>query len=183
MPRFNKILVLDMDETLIHSSFKKIDGREADIHFEMLHTYKRPGVEYFLEQVLDWFTVGIWTSAIEDYAHHIMHELCDDLEKFDFFYTRQDCQRTIDFEFTEAYFLKDIKLLGDHKGYPPESIIVVDDTEATAKNNPDNLVKVEMFRGDEKDDELYKLLPFLGSLGSHDGDIRSLNKRNWKDFT
>ena len=70
-----KILLLDLDETLIHhSTFPP----HSEIEFFSLsddYVFLRPGVREFLHSVVDVFEVYIFTASIPEYANAIMDEL------------------------------------------------------------------------------------------------------------
>ena len=59
--RFDKLLVLDIDETLIFASDRSL-SRPADF-VGPYHVYKRPHLDTFLKSCLAWFDVGIWTAS------------------------------------------------------------------------------------------------------------------------
>ena len=82
-PQFDKMLVLDLDETLIHSVCfgfeKEYPHRGADFHVDGgdIGVYRRPGVGPFLAWALEHFkAVGIWTAGTLDYAQEIIPHLC-----------------------------------------------------------------------------------------------------------
>lgn len=58
MPKSNKLLILDLDETLVYATDKKID-HEPDFKVLDYYIYKRPGLDDFLNTCLEWFEVGI----------------------------------------------------------------------------------------------------------------------------
>ena len=65
-----KCLVLDLDETLVHSSFKPVDVSDFTIQVEIenhvytVYVLKRPGVEEFLNKVAEWFEVVVFTASL-----------------------------------------------------------------------------------------------------------------------
>ena len=65
-----KCLLLDLDETLVHSSFKPIPNPDFIIHVEIdrvdheIYTLKRPGVDEFLYKVSKYYEVVIWTASL-----------------------------------------------------------------------------------------------------------------------
>ena len=66
MPRFSKLLVLDLDETLIYATddYAELDEPEpGDFSVGPYLVRRRPGVEEFLARCLEWFEVGIWTAS------------------------------------------------------------------------------------------------------------------------
>jgi RNA polymerase II subunit A small phosphatase-like protein len=66
-----KTLILDLDETLVHSSFKPIT-QKSDIllHIELegkvhvIHVLKRPGVEEYLKEMNKHYEVVIFTASL-----------------------------------------------------------------------------------------------------------------------
>lgn len=74
MTCFNKLLVLDLDETLIYATQSKLE-RKSDFKTGFYFEYKRPDVEHFLQGCFEWFNVGVWTSATEVYAYRIIIRL------------------------------------------------------------------------------------------------------------
>ncbi len=77
-----KTLVLDLDETLVHSSFKNFVLRadivlrvEIDQKIQVVHVLKRPGVENFLEKMSKLFEIVIFTASLSSYANPLIDEL------------------------------------------------------------------------------------------------------------
>ncbi len=71
----NKIcLVLDLDETLVHSSFKPVPNPDyvlpVEIEGQVHHIYvlKRPGVDEFLEKVGPLFEIAVYTASLSKYV-------------------------------------------------------------------------------------------------------------------
>lgn len=75
--RFDKLLVLDLDETLIYATMFALD-RDFEFQVGLACAYKRPGVDRFLATCLEWFRVGIWTSATQPYADDVVSHLFPD---------------------------------------------------------------------------------------------------------
>eukprot|EP01126_Amoeba_proteus_P006425 TRINITY_DN1224_c0_g1_i1.p1 TRINITY_DN1224_c0_g1~~TRINITY_DN1224_c0_g1_i1.p1 ORF type:complete len:179 (+),score=21.33 TRINITY_DN1224_c0_g1_i1:142-678(+) len=65
-----KCLVLDLDETLVHSSFKPVDRYDFIIPVEIegtvyqVYVAKRPGVDEFMKKVGELFEVVIFTASL-----------------------------------------------------------------------------------------------------------------------
>jgi Dullard-like phosphatase family protein len=81
------VLVLDLDETLIHSSL--VPRRPADFWIEVVQNgdirsrevfwvYKRPGVDQFLKEIAKHYTLLVFTAGIREYASQILDELDPD---------------------------------------------------------------------------------------------------------
>lgn len=77
-----KTLVLDLDETLVHSSFKAPSGREppadivlpVDIEGRICNVYVlvRPGCVKFLNEMAKHYEVVIFTASLSKYADPLM---------------------------------------------------------------------------------------------------------------
>jgi carboxy-terminal domain RNA polymerase II polypeptide A small phosphatase len=77
-----KTLILDLDETLIHSFFKKVKsdfvatvknsetGKVNDIY-----VMKRPGVDMFLRRLASIYELVIFTASLSKYADAIINIL------------------------------------------------------------------------------------------------------------
>nr|CAG8526900.1 432_t:CDS:2 [Entrophospora candida] len=74
----SKTLILDLDETLIHSTSR---GSRSDTHMIevmvdnhacLYYVYKRPYVDYFLKKVSEWYKVVIFTASMPEYADPVI---------------------------------------------------------------------------------------------------------------
>jgi hypothetical protein len=79
-----KTLVLDLDETLVHSTLDSAPGAEsADFHFpvlfngaeHMVHVRMRPYMRQFLEHAADLFEVVVFTASQKVYAEKLLNIL------------------------------------------------------------------------------------------------------------
>lgn len=71
-------LVLDLDETLIHSEplHRALSVPEFPEHyFENYIIYERPHLKEFMDWVSQRFTITIWTAASEAYAKFVVQEI------------------------------------------------------------------------------------------------------------
>ncbi|KAH3767558.1 Phosphatidylserine decarboxylase proenzyme 2 precursor [Pelomyxa schiedti] len=120
-----KTLVLDLDGTLVHSSPHTVSYCHFTLEVPTAHNasilfyvMKRPHVEYFLNQVSQWYNVVIFTSSIQEYANPIIDQI-DKNHVVSQRLFRQDCTSN------GVLYLKDLQRLGK----PLEQIILVDDDE------------------------------------------------------
>jgi len=89
-PQFKgrKCLVLDLDETLVHSSFKILNQADFTIPVEIegqyhnVYVIKRPGVDQFMKRVGELYEVVVFTASVSKYGdplldqldiHHVVH--------------------------------------------------------------------------------------------------------------
>lgn len=107
-----KTLVLDLDETLIHTSFKKTKNYDFTLQIqvkdqlEKVYVTKRFGLDIFLFEMSQLYELVIFTAGMKDYTDKVM-EIIDPKKRIKHVLYRQQC--TI---LNKSYFLKNMKLLG-----------------------------------------------------------------------
>ncbi len=173
-----KLLILDLDETLIHATEEKSE-READFLVGQYFVYKRPFLDEFLEFCFENFDVAVWTTATKSYAGEILKTVLKEDQNLRFCRTRERCTFAFDAEEREHFFAKRMHKIR-RRGYKLESVIVVDDSPNVWQNSYGNLVRAAKFEGGESDDELKVLPIYLDKLKSVK-NIRSIEKRNWRN--
>ena len=76
--------MLDLDETLVHSSFKPPENPDivlpVDIEGKICHVYVlvRPGTQTFLEELAEMYELIIFTASLSKYAEPLMAILDQD---------------------------------------------------------------------------------------------------------
>jgi TFIIF-interacting CTD phosphatase-like protein len=176
---FAKLLVLDLDETLIHARGRSEAVLPWPPQRQVAHyrLYLRPGVREFMAAVVDRFeAVGVWTSATRDYAHAMLDRVVD-RRRLRFVFARERCTPQRDAGRSETIWLKDLRELDDF-GYHESHILVVDDKPRGLERSYGNLVGIRPFMGDPDDRELGKLLRFLEEIGPCE-DVHRVEKRGW----
>jgi RNA polymerase II subunit A small phosphatase-like protein len=171
-----RLLVLDLDETLIHSSRTLLD-REHECQVGVYNVYFRPHVRTFLEKCQTWYGVGIWSAGSETYVADVIQRLFVGLQEPEFTWSHNACTWWTDWESRDRYIIKKLKKLC-RLGYHLDHILVIDDIPNTFCQNYGNGIAVKPWYGAQDDDELLQLLPFLEWL-SQAPNLRSIEKRNW----
>lgn len=174
----DKLLIIDLDETLIYSSMTKLSFPE-DFKVDQYFVYKRPGVVNFLYFISENFNLAVWTSSTSDYADGIVKQLFPEQSMLKFVWARDRCVSKIDIESRQQYWIKDLKKV-KKLGFDLEKILVIDDSSEKLQRNYGNHIPVIPFLGDPKDDELPKLINFLKKLINLDS-VRSIEKRDWRN--
>jgi len=155
-----KTLVLDLDETLVHSSFTPVPceliltlqlGNEE----HKVYVKKRPGVDLFLEKVAEFCEVVIFTASTALYANELLDQL-DVHRTITYRLFREACSR-----FKEGY-VKDLSRLGRDL----DNVIIIDNLPICYALQPENAIPIKTWRNDPDDRELYDLLPILVSLAN-----------------
>ena len=178
-----KTLILDLDETLVHSGFNPF-SRKSDITLSinidgknhMINVLKRPFVDEFLMEMSQFFEIIIFTASISEYASPLL----DKLDKNNYCSRRlfrQDCL------FNHGLYVKDLKIIGKEL----KDMIIIDNNPVSYAVNEDNGIPILTWYDDVNDKELIKLIPLLKYLSIAD-DVRPIirqivNKRtNEVDF-
>ena len=172
-----KLLILDLDETLIHAREEPL-AHAADFLFDRYHVYARPYLRQFLERVADVFRIAIWTSAGAQYAAAVVSRIIPEGIAPEFVWSRERCTLRYDHESGEHYFRKDLSKV-KRRGYSLAGVLVVDDTPRKLEASYGNLVPIVPFAGSPDDDLLPNLGAYLVSL-RHIEDVRPIEKRYWR---
>jgi carboxy-terminal domain RNA polymerase II polypeptide A small phosphatase len=111
-----KTLILDLDETLVHSSFRPHDNHAADIELPVeidgkhcpVFVLVRPGCIQFCEKMAQHFEVIVFTASLSKYAEPLVKILDSNNTWCSGILFREHCTYMED---QEAY-VKDLSLLG-----------------------------------------------------------------------
>jgi len=176
-----KLLILDLDETLIHGAKEKLNYEPACVA-PWCFLYKRPFVEEFLTFCKEHFKVAIWTTASPEHAEMALGQICEPDYPFEFIWTSNRCTQARDRIGMDDYgsgyhWVKDLKKV-KRLGFNLEQTIMVDDTPSMLERQYGNLVPIKRFKGDQNDSELLKLMGYLLKL-SGEQNIRAVNKMSW----
>jgi RNA polymerase II subunit A small phosphatase-like protein len=174
-----KLLVLDLDETLVHATDQPL-ARAEDFKAGPYHVYRRPHLSEFIAFALARFHVGVWTSSGEQYAARVVESVFP-AGALQFVWASQRCTVARDWQTGEYCTLKKLGKL-KRKGYRLDSIIAVDDTPSKYERSFGNLVAVQEYLGAEQDDELLLLMRYLDRL-SKIANVRTVEKRRWRTET
>ena len=172
-----KLLILDLDETLVFATEQKL-SRIEDFRVGSYFVYQRPDLNHFVEFVFDYFKVAVWTSSGSGYANNVVKAIFENPEKLQFVWTRNRCTRRFDPDSGEDHWIKDLKKVR-RLGFSLESIVVIDDSPEKLERQYGNTIYVTPFMGDALDQELCKLQTYLLWLKDVP-NVRLIEKRNWR---
>ena len=166
--QYKKTLVLDLDETLIHSNFFNLNSK-CDISLDLnidnkkmkVNVLKRPGVEEFLDKMSNLYEIVIFTASLPQYAIPLIDQL-DKKKICNFRLFREHCS------FMNNGFTKDLKKLNREMN----DIIIVDNNPNSYNLNIDNGFPIKTWLDDVNDRELIKIIPYLEFL-SNVNDVRN----------
>jgi RNA polymerase II subunit A small phosphatase-like protein len=181
------LLILDLDETLIHASPNALD-RPADFQLFTHHVYKRPYLEEFLKGCNQFFRLAIWSSASDDYVEEIVKRIIPKEINLEFVWGRTRCTYCTKLSAYDADVYVDyyshyqyVKILKKVKkrGFVLERVLIVDDTPSKSGRNYGNAIYPAEYAGEPDDQELRFLLTYLIGLWDVE-NVRAIEKRNWK---
>lgn len=173
----NPLLILDLDETLLHAREQPLD-RKPDLLLFTYFIYLRPHLEEFLEQVRSSYKLAVWTSSGPQYAKSVCDNIFPDDIHLEFVWSSARCTTVWDFDRGTACGAKRLRKVRK-LGYELERVLVVDDSPEKHTRNYGNLVQVEPYEGDPRDRELILLAKYLLGLASQP-NFRSIEKRGWR---
>jgi carboxy-terminal domain RNA polymerase II polypeptide A small phosphatase len=184
MPRFDKLIVLDLDETLVFAEETDKKNNRTIIEQDHFRTgeyiiLKRPNVSSFIKTLFEWFDVSVWTAGSSPYAHAVVSEVFrEHADCLKFIMTSKNTVWKYDFEMREHRVMKPLKKV-TRKGFELSKILHIDNTPSTFSANYGNGILVISWTGQQNDDELLSLLTFLEWLGPLQ-DVRKVEKRGWQ---
>ncbi|XP_074585897.1 uncharacterized protein LOC141841617 [Curcuma longa] len=153
-------LVLDLDETLVHSSLEHCD--DADFTFSVffnmkkhtVHVRRRPFLQMFLERVAQMFEIVIFTASQSIYAAQLLDILDPEQKIFSRRIYRESCM------FVDGCYTKDLTILGVDLA----KVAIIDNTPQVFHLQINNGIPIKSWFDDPSDHALIQLLPFLESL-------------------
>ncbi|EMG45356.1 PSR2 Probable phosphatase PSR2 [Candida maltosa Xu316] len=154
-----KCLILDLDETLVHSSFKYLRTADfvipVEIDNQIHHVYviKRPGVDEFLQKMGKLYEVVVFTASVSKYGDPLLDKL-DIYNSVHHRLFRDSCYNY------QGNFIKNLSQIGR----PLEDTIIIDNSPASYIFHPDHSIPISSWFSDSHDNELLDLIPFLEDL-------------------
>ncbi|KAJ3349211.1 hypothetical protein HDU83_000687 [Entophlyctis luteolus] len=154
-----KLLVLDLDETLVHSSFKPVPDADYVIpilieeNYHNVYVLKRPHVDDFIKNMAEHFELAVFTASVSNYADPVL-DLLDPQRVIQHRLYREHCVQL------NGNYVKDLSVLGR----PIEECIIIDNNPMAYAFQPSNAIPCATWYNDMEDDELVELQPFLIGL-------------------
>lgn len=168
------MLVLDLDETLIHCKIKN-SGKNVsniDTNFSEYTIWKRPHLISFLEEASKIYQIVVFTSSVSIYANKVVDLIDPRRSYIRKCISREYCTVTPN----SKIYLKDLRIF---KSVPISQIILVDNSILAYSYHLFNGIPIIPFFGQEGDQELIKLLKYLQTL-ERVNDVRVQNKNIFK---
>lgn len=186
------ILIIDIDETLIHSrkgvssSSLLLDNdiKSSDLFNVFNYTVqKRPGLDEFLSKVLndEYYEAGIWTAASHEYAHAILDKIIPDKRKLKFVLTREHCDELDNKPLSKVRDLVHDMEMKNCDGCVYDrtvhDFLIIDNKKGVTGHDHLNHLEIIDFEGDPIDNELYRLWNYLDENRYHSSEYLAANWR------
>ncbi|ETS82258.1 hypothetical protein PFICI_07260 [Pestalotiopsis fici W106-1] len=183
-PAHLKTLIIDLDETLIHSMSK--GGRMGSGHMVevrlnttyvgagghqtlgpqhpiLYYVHKRPHCDEFLRKISKWFNLVVFTASVQEYADPVIDWLESERKYFTARYYRQHCT------FRHGAFIKDLSSIEPDLS----KVMILDNSPLSYMFHQDNAIPIQGWINDPTDNDLLHLVPLLEGL-QYVSDVRAL---------
>lgn len=166
-------LVLDLDETLIHSEAEYIPDADDKLEFvlggEKLQVYvrHRPKVREFLRRANQLFEVVIFTASLREYADALLKSLDPGRRLLKHRYYRDSCVEI------NGVYVKDLSALGRDL----RQVVMVDNSLPAFGYHLDNGILIQSWYQDREDRALEQLWDFLEGEMATVEDVRLVLRR------
>jgi import inner membrane translocase subunit TIM50 len=134
-------LVINLDDTLIHSSWDKDHGWRHG---------KRPGVDYFLAYLSQFYEIVIFTS--QSFANAL--PILDKLDPYQYAMYRLYREAT---RYENGQYIKDLS----HLNRDLSKVIIMDSNPTAFSKQPENGIALKPWQGQANDNGLMDYIPFL----------------------
>jgi import inner membrane translocase subunit TIM50 len=149
-----RTLVIDLDNTLVHSSFSRQYGWRVA---------KRPGAEAFLAYLSSLYEIVVFTDNLSSYADPILNRL--DPNRYYISYRLYRAET----KYEGGVHIKDL----EHLNRDLSRVILIDHNPKHFKYHPENAIEIPKWTDDAADTSLLDLIPFLEQLVHEDcADVR-----------
>ena len=178
-----KLLLLDLDETLVHSEIRdknnflelnKLKNSANCYHKVFSYIEKnylyyfdiffRPYLFDFLHEIQNYFDIAIFTASSKGYADTIINYIDPSNTIFKFRLYRDACIPIQNF-----IYIKDLRII---RNYEPSNVVLMDNSLYSFINQPRNGMLIYSFYWDNKDDQLIKAKNFLIKHIYNSKDVR-----------
>jgi CTD small phosphatase-like protein 2 len=179
-----KLLILDLDETLIHSDLDFV-LKDKNINYDKILYFDsdeekniplpliiRPGIYEFLDYASENFDLVVFTASDQDYADTIINYIEKEKKYFKMRLYRNNCI------FIEpGLYIKDLRIFNSWKKM--EDIIIIDNSLFSFANQLNNGILITSFFDDKDDTFLNNVKDYLEYI-KNEKDIREINKESFR---
>ncbi|KAG6856065.1 hypothetical protein H0H87_007721 [Tephrocybe sp. NHM501043] len=152
-------LLISIDDLLVTSTWDRQHG---------WRTAKRPGVDYFLAYISQFYEVVIFTTQ----NYYTALPIIEKLDRYNFYVTHRlfrEATRSIN-----GKIVKDLSYLNRDLS----KVVSLDTDPEHVSTHPENAIVIPKWKGDPRDNGLIAMIPFLESIAIyHPDDVRPILQR------
>jgi len=176
-----KTLILDLDETLIHSDFNNMFRNHDEVlkfkaenfeHHIPVPIILRPGLNQFLSTVASNYEIIVFTASKKEYANTVLDYIDPENKFFKHRFFRDHCIPVLG-----KIYIKDLRIFSDRK---LENMVIVDNSMYSFANQLSNGILITSFFYDKSDMELLNLGNYLTNFLNNSTDVRAENEKFFK---
>ena len=162
-----KTLILDLDETLVHSNITPFENNDITLEVEFdgilydVYVLIRPGAEDFIKKLSKLYEIIIFTASISKYASPLIDKL-DKEKNIKYRLFRDHCT------YLNGIYIKELKRLNRDL----KDVIIVDNSPLAYSFDVENGLPIKSWYDDMNDKEFDKILPLLEFLSKVE-DVRN----------
>lgn len=169
-----RLLVLDLDHTLLYSEYQTTDPFLLEYHdfkYNEYHVLIRPHLFNFLHNISKYYDLFVWSAGSPDYVDKMVNEL--------FFYIPLVGVYNVNWcdNICDRYYKPLIKISNEYN-IDINDILIADNLLFNFIDNPKNGILIPEYRGDPQDNILIYLYNYLLMLKDID-TIDHLYKEDW----
>ena len=169
-----KCLILDVDETLVHSSYQPTS--HFDVHLPLrvngaicnVYVAYRPFIREFFQAICSLFEVVIFTASVSIYCDPLMNELDRDRLLGNMRLFREHCS------VVNGSYVKDLSLLGRNL----DQTVIIDNSPVAYLFQQRNAIPITSWFEDQSDEELKDLIPVLQDIAKANNVYEVLDHYN-----
>ncbi|KAG6909186.1 hypothetical protein DXG01_001700 [Tephrocybe rancida] len=152
-------LLISIDDLLVTSTWDRQHG---------WRTAKRPGVDYFLAYISQFYEVVIFTTQ----NYYTALPILEKLDRYNFYITHRLCREAT--RSINGKIVKDLSYLNRDLS----KVVSLDTDPDHISTHPENAIVIPKWKGDPRDNGLVAMIPFLESIAIyHPDDVRPILKR------
>ena len=159
-------MILDLDETLVHSQFKNVQGADIvlsinisnnpkNIAMQKVYASNRPYCDEFLRGMAPFYEVIMFTASLSRYAGPLFKRLDPNEKLIDHCLYREHCTLV-----SGEFYVKDLNRLGRRL----EDCIIIDNSPTSYMFQTENALPCTSWYKDKKDTELFQFTSVLQKL-------------------
>ncbi|RPA81816.1 hypothetical protein BJ508DRAFT_106331 [Ascobolus immersus RN42] len=170
LKKTKKTLILDLDETLVHSvtigstmrSGHVVEVKLENQHAILYYVHKRPYCHWFLTEVAEYFSLVLFTASVQQYADPVINCIEEEKPIFERKLYRQDCINE------GGAYVKDIGKVEKSLS----NVLIIDNSPMSYCLHKENAIPIEGWLNDPTDIDLLSLVPVLRAVSTIH-DVRS----------